>query len=51
MLFKDPASAKKGVNESDEVTHLREMVKKLQQKYSQANGELQDLTRETNDQK
>lgn len=51
MLFKDPtsASASKPTAGSDEVTHLREMVKKLQSKYNQTAAELQDLTRESND--
>lgn len=48
MLFKDPAQAKAS---SDELAQLREQVKKLQQKYSQVNAELQDMTKETNDQK
>lgn len=54
MLFKDPTSAsaqKTKEGGGDEVTHLREMVKKLQAKYNQTATELQDLTRESNDQK
>ncbi len=49
MLFKDPAQ--KPASGDDEVTHLRAMVKKLQSKCNQTASELQDLTRETNNQK
>lgn len=50
MLFKDPTQ-KLSSGETDEVTHLRAMVKKLQSKCNQTASELQDLTRETNNQK
>ena len=43
-------SAQKHYQE-DEVQHLRDMVKKLQTKCNQTTAELQDLTRESNDQK
>lgn len=49
MLFKDPAQ--KLSPGEDEVSYLRAMVKKLQTKCNQTASELQDLTRETNNQK
>lgn len=49
MLFKDPTQ--KMTTGDDEVTYLKAMVKKLQQKCNQTTSELQDLTRETNNQK
>lgn len=36
---------------AEEVIKLKEMVRKLQQKYSEARDELRDLTREANESK
>ena len=49
-LFKDPLHIGSGPS-SEEVQKLREMVKKLQQKYNSAQQELSDLTKEANEHK
>jgi hypothetical protein len=47
LLFLDPSKIKG----ADEVSSLREMIVKLQAKCNQTSSDLQDLTRETNEQK